>query len=145
MKDSKYYRKIASIALVLGFVLLALFIATQLFIFVGLFVISYAVAIAVYIKSSKLKKVESQPQANDEQSDSNAFTKYVAGPTPNGDHAIMYYYDADGKPCTIDEAVKIIIDEFDKDGKVVMSTTQFRQGAQINSADGGAKLPPTPK
>jgi len=47
----------------------------------------------------------------------------IDGTTPNnGAYAIVYFFDANGKPASKDNAVQFVIQEFDTDGRMICET-----------------------
>jgi hypothetical protein len=67
------------------------------------------------------------------------------GPTPRGGvRSVMYYLDADGKPCPKEEAVAAEAVEYDKDGDAIARTYLTRQPDPRSESSGPHGPPPFP-
>ena len=46
---------------------------------------------------------------------------FIPGPTPNGAYAIIFFKDADGMATSEENAVKLVINEYNSNGQIVNS------------------------
>lgn len=55
-------------------------------------------------------------------------TKTFNGKTPNGgEYAKAFYLDAEGKPTSEENAARIVIHEYTKDGKLILETVSLKE------------------